>query len=310
MTAPFRYSRLGYVALNVTDVARTSEFTVDIVGLTAVGDMPGGAQAFRCSRDHHNLLLCPASEAGLKRTSWELEDEENVLKAHAHFEAIGLKPTWVEAEEAASLGILSGSPVFRMREPHGGACFEFFAKLQQKGRDFTPTHTKIVRLGHVAYNVADCKTTSEFFEENMGFLVSDHVGDHMVSLMRAFPNPLHHSLGIGQSRTGKSGFNHMNFMVTDIDDIGRAYYRLKENNVDVVFGIGRHPTSDSIFIYFLDPDGLTWEYSFGMELFPEEGARAPRFMSVMPEDFDLWGARPTADFAAHGNVEQNNGEQE
>ena len=71
----------------------------------------------------------------------------------------------------------------------------------------------------------------------------------------------------------------------------------------IVFGIGRHPTSDSIFIYFLDPDGMTWEYSFGMELFPETNARQPRFMSTAMEDFDVWGARPTPNFGAKGVIE-------
>ncbi len=36
-----------------------------------------------------------------------------------------------------------------------------------------------------------------------------------------------------------------------------------------MFGPGRHPPSESVFLYFLDPDGLTLEYSFGMEEFPE-----------------------------------------
>ena len=138
----------------------------------------------------------------------------------------------------------------------------------------------------------------------MGFKVSDYVGNLFVSLMRAFPNPRHHSLGIGQSMSGAVGFNHINFMVTDIDDIGRALYRLQEQEVKILFGLGRHPTSDSIFIYFEDPDGMTWEYSFGMELFPETGAREPRVMSTAPEDFDLWGAEPKPTFAKIGTVEQ------
>lgn len=44
----------------------------------------------------------------------------------------------------------------------------------------------------------------------------------------------------------------------------------------VVFGPGRRPASTSVFLYFLDPDGMTLEYSFGMEEFPQIGARAPR----------------------------------
>ena len=59
-------------------------------------------------------------------------------------------------------------------------------------------------------------------------------------------------------------------MVTDIDDVGGAMNRMKAANVPIVFGPGRHLPSTSIFLYFLDPDGNTTEYSFGMELFEED----------------------------------------
>ena len=92
--------------------------------------------------------------------------------------------------------------------------------------------------------------------------------------LRAWPNPLHHSLALLQHSANT--LHHINFMVTDIDDIGQAMNRMKGAGVPIVFGPGRHLPSTSIFLYFLDPDGNTNEFSFGMELFEEEGARGPR----------------------------------
>ena len=73
-----------------------------------------------------------------------------------------------------------------------------------------------------------------------------------------------------------------------------------------MFGPGRHPTSDSIFIYFHDPDGMTWEYSFGMELLPADnvGARPARVMSTAPDDIDLWGAGMEPEFGKYGDIEE------
>lgn len=301
MSVPFRYRKLGYVALNVSDVKRTTDFALNIVGLDAAGDGPDGGRFLRCTSDHHSLVLYPG-EPGFKRAAWELEDEENVERAYHHYEAIGWKPWWLSREETAPLG-LGLSPVFRVREPTMGACFEYYSKMQQTIIPFQKRLAKIERLGHFVINAANCRESTNSVVENMGFVVSDYAGDLFISLLRAFPNPLHHSMGVGQSRVGKTHFNHVNFMVTDIDDIGQAYYRLQQNKVEIVFGIGRHPTSDSIFIYFLDPDGITWEYSFGMELFPEQNPRQPRFMSTAPGDFDVWGARPTPNFGAKGVIE-------
>jgi 2,3-dihydroxy-p-cumate/2,3-dihydroxybenzoate 3,4-dioxygenase len=62
--------------------------------------------------------------------------------------------------------------------------------------------------------------------------------------------------------------------------------------VNIQFGIGRHPTSGSIHLYIYDPDYFVWEYTLGMEQFPETGAREPRRMSAAPGNYDLWGAVP------------------
>jgi 2,3-dihydroxy-p-cumate/2,3-dihydroxybenzoate 3,4-dioxygenase len=88
-----------------------------------------------------------------------------------------------------------------------------------------------------------------------------------------------------------------------VNDIGRAMNRMRDNNVPIVYGPGRHDISDSIFLYFLDPDALTIEYSFGMEEFAELTARPPRNLPMLPEILDCWGGRPAPDFGKCGLVD-------
>jgi 2,3-dihydroxy-p-cumate/2,3-dihydroxybenzoate 3,4-dioxygenase len=302
MPAPFRYRKLGYVALNVSDVARTADFVTDIVGLEPNGSGPAGERFFRLGSDHVNIALYQGERPGYKRSAWELESEEDVERAYAHTQGLGLEPKWVPHEERAALG-LGLAPAFRVREPTSGAVLEYYSKMMQKAAPIKAGLTQFDRLGHVVLNVTDCRATTEFFTKNLGFLVSDYCGDYSAALCRAFPNPYHHSVGIIQSRTGKAHFGHVNLTVMGIDDIGRMWHRLQRNAVPIACGIGRHPQCGAIFLYFLDPDGLTWEYSFGMELFPEHGAREPRYTSVQPEDFDLWGAMPTPELNAGGVIE-------
>jgi 2,3-dihydroxy-p-cumate/2,3-dihydroxybenzoate 3,4-dioxygenase len=106
----------------------------------------------------------------------------------------------------------------------------------------------------------------------------------------------------------KASLNHVNFMVSDIDDIGRAMYRCKKFDAPVVFGPGKHPPSESVFLYFLDPDKLTLEYSFGMEEFPEVEAREPRMMPAARESVDYWGAIPDPAFSKVGEIEKASAE--
>ena len=301
MPVPFRYRRPGYVALNVSDVSRTADFAYNIVGLEDSGTGPSGERFFRCGTNRHCVVLSKSDQPGFKRAAWELESHDDVDAAFGHFSDLGWSPGWLPEEERVALN-LTLTPAFRVRDPFTGALFEYFAGMDQTIVEFPGRLAKIRQLGHFALSVPDVLAGARHFEQNHGLVVSDYVSK-FAALLRAPPNPNHHSFGLAMSTTGAAHFNHINFMVTDIDDMGKLQYRLQRNQVKIVFGMGRHPTSDSIFLYFLDPDGLTWEYSFGMEQFPEVGGRPARAMSARPEDFDVWGAAPEPEFSKTGVIE-------
>jgi 2,3-dihydroxy-p-cumate/2,3-dihydroxybenzoate 3,4-dioxygenase len=292
-----RYDRLGYVALNVTDLERSSRFYEDVLGLERVSSDLGDRAFFRCGPHHHDIVLHQAPAPGLKRLGWAMEDAGALAAARGHLSSIGLAPASVDEDESAALAI---EAAIRVAEPNTGAVFEFFIGMAPAPAPYRVTHTKIARLGHVVLNVADRAETERFLCEALNFQVSDRI-EGAVSFLRCFPNPYHHSLAVGGG--GKPGLNHVNFMVSEVDDIGKALWRCKAADAPIVFGPGRHPPSESMFLYFLDPDGLTLEYSFGMEEFPEVDARPPRLMPAGMQSIDYWGAMPDPRFAKVGVIE-------
>lgn len=293
-----RYRRLGYIALTVTDPKRSMEFYRDIVGVGAELASDGETVLLRCSDRHHDLLLCKGEQPALKRIGWEMESPKALKAVRERMESLGIKVHEVSEDETALLGI---AEAVRIAEPTTGATFEFYVDMAKADDPFEPTHTHIARLGHLVLSSPAKEETEKFLTDELNFRISDHIGE-VVTFMRCFPNPFHHSFGVGRGQASKLG--HINFMVTDIDDIGRANNRMKKNKVQVAYGPGRHPTSDSIFFYFLDPDGITVEYSFGMEEFPEQAPRDPRKLPVKPESFDSWGGQPEASFGQVGEVER------
>lgn len=298
MTLSFRYHRLGYVALNVTDFSRSDEFYREMVGLEAVGSALHGESLYRCTSHHHDVILRESGNAGLRRVGWEMASDEDLAQFKHHVQSLGIKTHDVPAEECSALGL---NHAFRLTEPNTGATFEYFGKMIDSKNPFKPTATKIARLGHVVLNTASFDQTEQFFTDELNYRVSDRI-DNTVTFMRCFPNPLHHSLGLSNSDANR--LHHVNFMVTDIDDIGKAIYRAKKFDAPVVFGPGRHPPSESIFFYFLDPDGITLEYSFGMEEFPEIQPRDPRRLPMALESIDYWGAVPDPRFGKTGDIER------
>lgn len=290
-----RYKRIGYVAINVTDPQRTLEFYKDIVGLEFVTTGPKQEIYLRCSDKHQDIVLMPSARPGLKRVAWEMESNVAWEAIWHHVGQLGW-PTLDIADE--ELRLLALDRAFRTTEPTTGATFEFYTSSYQ-GSEFQPTLAKIARLGHIVIRSPDRDRTVELLCKDLNFRISDEI-DQAASFLRCFPNPYHHSLGIG---AGGPGLHHVNFMTTDIDDIGQALNRLKSNNIEITFGPGRHPPSGSIFLYFLDPDGLTVEYSFGMEEFPETGDRIPRMLPRAPESIDCWGGRSTSAHGQTGGIE-------
>ena len=286
MTHPIRYSRLGYVALQVTDLTASTRFYSELMGLK-VERADAKTAWLRCSDKPHDLVLESGDIPGLTRVGFELESRAELVNAFSHIAQVGLSPTWTNETS------------FRFRNPETGLELDYFAEQPRAETKFNPVVTKIVRLGHVVLNVANYEDAHRFWVDQLGFEISDHVPGK-IAFLRCWPNPLHHSLAL---LTGESdSLNHFNFMVSDIDDIGMAMNRMKKADVPIVFGPGRHLPSGSIFLYMLDPDGMSTEYSFGMEEFSELDARAPRELEPKPEVLDTWGSIADPRFGKTGAI--------
>jgi 2,3-dihydroxy-p-cumate/2,3-dihydroxybenzoate 3,4-dioxygenase len=294
---PFRYRKPGYVALNVSDVERSVRFYRDLVGLQLEAHDEGEVAYLRCSDDHHNVVLYRAEVPGLKRMAFELESGADLERAARYVAAKGWPLREVGAEETRRL---RQGRTIRFRIPESSLVFELYAQMERAAGAYAASVAKIQRLGHVVVRCANRDAVLRTLTEELNFRVSDHFADQ-VAFLRCFPNPYHHSFGV--ARSDADGLHHVNFMVTDVDDIGRATNRMRNAGVEVVYGPGRHDISNSIFFYYLDPDGLTIEYSFGMEEFAEDAPREPRQLPLSPAILDSWGGMPAPKFGKAGAIE-------
>jgi len=292
-----RYRKLGYVELNVSNLALSREFYASTVGLQWIGSREDGAEMFRCDHEPYSVVLHEHSSAGFRCVGWMLEDEAQFEVLHRQLRSQGVPFELVGGAEcdARQLGRAT-----RMVEPNTQATLEFYVPAASTC-DFVyePSHTQIQRIGHVVFSAPDRAAAHAFFRDVLGFLDSDSIGE-MATFMRPNGSPYHHGLGIGKAK--RPTFHHLNFMVDAIDDVGRALNRCARQQVPVVYGPGRHPASQSVFLYFLDPDALTLEYSFGMEEFADIGARAARVLPPRPDSVDSWGGVPDPRMGATGEI--------
>lgn len=285
---PIRFARLGFCQLRCSDLAATTAFYRDLVGLELAREQDGKAW-LRCSDKPYDIVLVEGAP-GLAGAGFELESETDLERAFARLSLRCADVRWLDGSECANLLV---ERALAFTDPVSGLACIFYVEQSKAATAYVPTKARIERLGHLVLNVANLAAAHRFWAEALGFAVSDRV-EGLAEWLRCWPNPLHHSLALIQS--SDNTLHHINFMVTDIDDIGQGMNRLNKAGVPIVYGPGRHLPSTSIFLYFLDPDGNTNELSFGMELFESEGARAPRELEHKAEVMDTWGGLPDPRF--------------
>jgi 2,3-dihydroxy-p-cumate/2,3-dihydroxybenzoate 3,4-dioxygenase len=142
----------------------------------------------------------------------------------------------------------------------------------------------ITEFGHLCLDAPDVHEAYRFWNSHFNARVSDWLGD-AACLIRI--DPVHHKLAV--FRGDGPGLCHMNFQVQSIDDVFRNWHFLVDHGVEIEMGPGRHPQSTAVFLYFLGPEGFTYEYSYGVRLITDEASWRPRtFDPDEPGSIDMW----------------------
>tara|TARA_R110001592_G_scaffold240929_2_gene501303 strand:+ start:136372 stop:137283 length:912 start_codon:yes stop_codon:yes gene_type:complete len=296
MPTPFLYDKVSYVALGTPKLEESIAFYRDLMGLELCSHQPGKNAVFRCSDSAADFVLFTNDQAGLQRVGMKVQSQRDLGGAAEHFEQRGYQLAPLEDDHRKLFGT---GPGFSLLESGTGLTFDFFDSTTTASTPFTPTLTNIQRLGHVVIRAKELDPVWATLRDDFNFVTSDYVENKAVWL-RCYPNPLHHSFAVVCD--DNAGLHHINFMVSEIDDIGKARNRMENAGVDIVFGPGRHTPSGSVFLYFNDPAGMTMEFSYGMEEFPMEDAREPRQLENSAKVMDQWGGFPAPGFAKGGTI--------
>ena len=137
-------------------------------------------------------------------------------------------------------------------------------------------------LSHVVLHSPDMQGLVKFYEDGLGFKVSDWIAKFMVFLRC---NPAHHRLAI---LPGKPALNHVAFDVSSIDEMMRGLGRLTKGGVTLSWGPGRHTAGNNTFTYYLTPNGNAVEYTSDLEQV-DEATWVPKHYEFRPDITDQWG---------------------
>jgi len=270
-----RYIRLG--TSNLDDSVR---YATRILGLELVRRDSTSAYLRADDRDHTLAYIVGNPRDHIAafelRTSAELESAAAELENSGRAVRAGTK---TECEQRCVDSFVT------FKDPSGNV-IELVVRPAHSGRRYFPSRDAgITGFSHIGLHSISPRQDEVFWTTVCNARVSDWIGE--APLLRI--DPVHHRIALFPSK--RTGVQHINHQVESIDDIMRSYYFLKEQNVRIRFGPGRHPTSGAMFLYFEGPDEMIYEYSSGVRMITDE-SYLPRKFPARTSSFCAWGSKP------------------
>lgn len=298
---------LGYLGLEVSDMARWRRFASEVLGLVGE-DGPADANGqpstrLRMDEAPARLLLLSGPADDCAFAGWRLPDANALLAFCAKLDRLGLP--W-HAATPQELRLRDVTAMAHFCDPDGNRHEVYWGQT----RATTPFHSPLVQrgfvtgaggLGHIVYEVGDYPAQRAFAREVLELRLSDTILAEPVpgvEIEIAFfhANERHHSFAIAPRppRPGPAKrVHHFMLEVHDITDVGRARDRCLTFGQPVSMDIGEHPNDRMVSFYAQTPSGIHVEFGCnGVHV--DDNTWVPQ----VHRGTSLWGHRPRTQPAA------------
>lgn len=259
---------LGYVGLEVSDLAAWRTFACDELGLQWQPRSDGTVD-LRIDDYANRIRLHEGPRDDLAYAGWEVKDAAALEALAAKLRSKGHSVEQGDVELAGDRRVWD---LIRFTDPEGNVHEAFYGPLQKTNDPFvSPTGARFKTgrqgLGHLVLSCRDKPAMMAFFIDLLGFRLSDHIRTEVVpgrpieiSFTRC--NSRHHSLAFAAVPITKK-IVHLMVETTHVDDVGRALDRCMKSGRHLTFTLGRHSNDEMLSFYPLTPSGFDLEYGWG-----------------------------------------------
>ncbi|HTO53361.1 MAG TPA: VOC family protein [Myxococcota bacterium] len=285
--------QLGYLGLEVSDLARWEKFAVDGIGLEPARRGSDGALALRLDSYEQRILLQPGPADDLAFLGFELANDAELEALGARLVRAGHAVGEGKPEKAAARRV---TRLLETTDP-SGIPVELYVGPAQAREPFRSSRNaagfvaEAEGLGHAVISAKDPEATERFYLESLGMRLSDRV---KVALNPSFTleirflhaNPRHHSIAFASVPMPKR-LHHFMLELESLDDVGRAYDRMKAAGVGFAMDLGKHPNDGMISFYATTPSGFAVEVGQG-GIKVDDASWSVRTY----ENISVWGHQP------------------
>ena len=274
-----RITEIRYVAYGVTDLAAEQRFYGEVWGLRQVAEQDGRYYyATEGSAEHHVVRLRQTPDRRVEVIALATDTRADVDALFAKVSQAGCRIIFAPRD---------------LTEPGGGYGFRFFSPdglpfevsadvARGPVRELQRWEGIPQKISHIVLHSPKPQAAVQFFCDVLGFRLSDWLGDFMAFLRC---NAWHHRLAF---LPGPPCLNHVAYDMLGVDDMMRGISRLKQLDVNILWGPGRHTAGNNTFSYFTTPNNFAVEYTADLEQVDEATWQAT-VHTPAPRVMDQWG---------------------
>jgi catechol 2,3-dioxygenase len=276
--------QLRSIAIGVTDLDAAERFYNDTWRLETVARTLDAVYLRGSGSFHHILALHRSSQPDVRSVTFSVADESDLDAIAARADGAGgkvLAPKHRVEEPGGGIAVTIRDPQGRiLRFVHRDE------RLDAQAHGDAPS-----RITHVVFNSADVAVAQRFFEQALGFQLSDRT--KIMAFMRC--NSDHHSIALADSDANT--LNHIAFVMPDLDAVMRGAGRMSDAGWPIEWGVGRHGPGNNVFSYFVGPDDFVIEYTADvLQVDDSYRVGGPSDWTWPPGRFDQWGvSKPPSD---------------
>ena len=252
---------LGYLGVTGAILDDWSAFATRILG-AQVADRTSASMTLRVDERWGRIFIDQAPSAAACFFGWEVASCSALDLLAARLEQAAVAVTRGSDSLAAQRGV---GGLIAFNDPVGNRLEAFYgAQLApapfNPGRPISGFRTGTLGLGHVVLTVERIESVRPFYEELLGFRLSDYT----LAPFKAFffhINRRHHSVALIE--TGKNGVHHLMLELNSLDDVGQGYDLALQEAERVSVTLGRHSNDHMTSFYLRSPGNFMVEYGWG-----------------------------------------------
>ena len=283
---------LGYLRYQATNLDAWKEFSDTILGCEA--DMSSDKRQLKLRLDDfsHRICLVEGGSEAVLAYGWEVDSQDVLSLASEAVKREDCFVSWGSREEAHERDV---DEFFSFTDPAGHRHEIFYSPHikhlpPRLTRPIKGYRTGELGLGHVNVVCKDVDKSRAFYEQIMGFKVSDYIRWDDADATFYHCNRRHHSFGFMNECFGQTApaLHHLMMELRDQDDLGRLYDEICAKHPEkLILHLGKHSNDRMMSMYIKTPSVFAIELGWGGCTIDDE-----QWEVVAYDSTKLWGHHP------------------